>query len=107
MHFKKNNGKFSYVHLRNLRILTYLGDADSLDITNLNNEDQIYYEVYCDDYVMSGETIVVKDVVPEIDQDLDDDNPETSDSFYKYIIFSSILLVIVIILLWRRKYTRL
>ena len=107
LHFKKNNGKFSYVHLRNLRILTYLGDADSLDITNLNNEDQIYYEVYCDDYVMSGETIVVKDVVPEIDQDLDDDNPETSDSFYKYILFSSILLVIVIILLWRRKYTRL
>lgn len=103
--FQKGKSAFSYMHVKNLRVLTYLGDAASLDVSSLEDGDLLYYETLCGDYLMSGVTHVVKEEVKEIEP-VPDSNPPTKDVIYKYMVLAGISLVLVLFLLFRIKYKR-
>ncbi|MGN1372353.1 MAG: hypothetical protein ACI4XM_08795 [Candidatus Coprovivens sp.] len=108
--FKKVKSAFSYMHVKNLRILSYLGDANQLDISNLDNEDLIYYEAICDDYLMSGNTNIVKEEI-ELESDIDnennkenDHNPSTEDYVVTYFVISFIAFLFLLFIIMRIKY---
>lgn len=102
--FEKNKSDFSYLHLKNLRTLSYIGDESKLNLDKVNNGDNVYYEVSCNDYIMSGELEVLKE---EIVDDVIDNNPPTKDYIYKYVILMCLSLLVILVLIWSIKYKRL
>ena len=111
--FKKVKSAFSYMHVKSFLILTYLGNNNQLDITPLNNGDLIYYEATCDDYLMSGNTSVVKEEMesePDIDNENNkenDYNPSTEDYVVTYFVLSFITFLFLLFIIIRIKYKKL